>query len=143
MKERADVGKIRNDARMGKEHGYKMEKKYEDKLLKALKDRQELTDYHGAPLLVKNLPDCDEKGAMDPRLYQDMKTQLKIMGWMPKKFMKMDTSEKGIANLRKMFNGVKSIPCVETDIYIENRTVPAKDGYLISIPQDMKTVTAY
>lgn len=39
MKERADIGKIRNDARMGKEHGYKMGKKYEDKLLKALKDR--------------------------------------------------------------------------------------------------------
>lgn len=101
--------------------------------IKALKDRQEHTDYHGAPLLVKNLPDCDEKGAMDPRLYQDMKAQLKIMGWMPKKFMKMDTSEKGIANLRKMFNEVKSILCVEEDIYIEKRTVRAKDGYLIRI----------
>lgn len=110
-----------------------MGKKYDDKLLKALKDRQEQADYHGAPLVVKNLPDCDERGAMDPRLYQDMKMQLKVMGLMPKKFMKMDTSEKGIANLRKMFNAVKSVPCVETDIYIENRTVPAKDGYLIPV----------
>lgn len=116
---------------MGKEE--KMGKKYEDKLLRALKDRQEWTDYHGVPLLVKNLPDCDEKGAMDPRLYQDMKMQLKIMGWMPKKFMKMDTSEKGIANLRKMFNAVKSVPCVESDIYMERRTVRAKDGYLIPV----------
>lgn len=110
-----------------------MGKKYEDKLLKALKERQEAADYHGAPLLVKNLPDCDEKGAMDPRLYQDMKKQLKIMGWMPKKLMKMDTSEKGIANLRRMFNAVKSIPCVETDISIERRTVRAKDGYQIPV----------
>lgn len=70
---------------------------------------------------------------MDPSLYQDMKMQLKIMGWMPKKFMKMDTSEKGIANLRKMFNAVKSVPCVESDIYMERRTVKAKDGYLIPV----------
>lgn len=110
-----------------------MEKKYDEKLLKALKDRQEQTDYHGTPLLVKNLPDCDERGAMDPRLYQDMKPQLRMMGFMPKRFMKMDTSEKGIANLRKMFNGVKSVPCVEADIQIEKRTVQAKDGYPIPI----------
>lgn len=101
--------------------------------MKALKDRQELTDYYGAPLLVKNLPDCEEKGAMDPRLYQDMKMQLKIMRWMPKKFIKMDISEKGIANLRKMFNSVKSIPCVAADIQIEKRTVEAEDGYLIPV----------
>lgn len=98
-----------------------MGKKYEDKLVKALKDRQQLTDYHGAPLLVKNLPDCDERGAMAPRLYQDMKKQLKIMGWMPKKLLKMDTSEKGIANLRKMFNAVKSVSCVDAEINIEKK----------------------
>ena len=31
---------------------YNMGKRYEDKLVEALKERQELTDYHGAPLLV-------------------------------------------------------------------------------------------
>lgn len=110
-----------------------MNKKYEDTLLKALKEKQELNDYHGAIVLIKNLPDCDEKGAMDPRLYKDMKIQLKLMGWIPDQFMKMDTSEKGIANLRKMFNTVKSVPCVEADIYMEKRTVQAKDGYQIPI----------
>ena len=45
-----------------------MAKQYEENLVRALKDRQTLEDYHGAPLLVKNLPDCDEKGAMAPPL---------------------------------------------------------------------------
>lgn len=110
-----------------------MGKKYEESLVKALKERQTQEDYCGVPLLVKNLPDCDEKGAMDPRLYADQKKALKMMAWMPSFLMKMDTSEKGIANLRKMFNDIKSVPCVDTPIDIEKRTVKAEDGYEIPI----------
>lgn len=110
-----------------------MGKKYDDKLIQALKHRQKVEDYHGAPVLVKNLPDSDEKGAMDPRLYQDQKKSLQMMAWMPACLMKVDTSPKGIANLRRMFNGIKSIPCVEEPLYIENRTVSAEDGYEIPV----------
>lgn len=110
-----------------------MGKKYEESLLYALKNRQKMEEYQGVPLLVKNLPDSDEKGAMDPRLYEDSKKNLKIMAWMPSFLMKMDTSEKGIANLRKMFNGVKSVPCVEEKITIENRLVKAEDEYQIPV----------
>lgn len=110
-----------------------MAKQYEESLVRALKGRQTLEDYHGAPLLVKNLPDCDEKGAMDPRLYRDQKKALRMMAWMPSFLMKMDTSEKGIANLRQMFNGVKSVPCVDAPISIDKRTVKAEDGYEIPI----------
>lgn len=74
-----------------------MNKKYDDKLVQLLKTKAEQTEYMGAPLLLKNLPDCDEKGAMDPRLYNDMKKQLRVLAWVPSKFMKMDVSEKGIA----------------------------------------------
>lgn len=73
-----------------------MSRKYEETLLQALKQRQTEEEYHGVPILVKNLPDCDEKGAMDPRLYQDQKKGLKMMAWMPSFLMKMDTSPKGI-----------------------------------------------
>ena len=110
-----------------------MGKKYEESLLYALKNRQKMEEYQGVPLLVKNLPDSDEKGAMDPRLYEDSKKNLKIMAWMPSFLMKMDTSEKGIANLRKMFNGVKSVPCEEEKITIENRLVKAEDEYQIPV----------
>lgn len=76
-----------------------MDKKYDDRLVELLNEREETAEYYGAPLLIKNLPDCDEKGAMDPRLYNDMKKQLRLLAWMPGFLMKMDTSEKGIANL--------------------------------------------
>ena len=56
-----------------------MGKQYDDKLVLALKRRQKVEDYHGAPVLVKYLPDCDERGAMDPRLYRDQKKMLKMM----------------------------------------------------------------
>lgn len=72
-----------------------MGKQYEEALVQALKRRQKVEDYHGAPVLVKYLPDCDEPGAMDPRLYRDQKKALKMMAWMPSFLMKMDTSAKG------------------------------------------------
>lgn len=108
-------------------------KKYTDDLLQKLKERQSTEDYYGMPLIVKNLPDSDERGAMDPRLYQDSKKGLRMMAWLPKRFMKMDTSEKGIASLRKMFNGVKSVPCTQRKIEITKDHVTADDGYEIPI----------
>ena len=48
---------------------------YEDTLLKGLKEKETTENYHGVPILVKNLPDCDVKGAMDPRLYRDSKNR--------------------------------------------------------------------
>lgn len=110
-----------------------MNKKYDMQLVKKLKEKEVMSEYRGVPLLVKNLPDCNEKGAMDPRLYQDMKKQLKVMAWIPSKFMKMDISEKNIEKFRKMFNSKKSIPCVETNIYIEHQEVTAMDGYQIPV----------
>lgn len=110
-----------------------MPRKYDKELLKKLKERESVMNYHGAEVTVKNLPDCDERGAMDPRLYNDMKKQLKMMSFMPAGMFKMDTSEKGIAKLRKMFNALKSTPCVESKINIEKRQVNAEDGYKIPI----------
>lgn len=110
-----------------------MARKYDKALLRKLKERETREEYFGTPIRVKNLPDCDEKGAMDPRLYNDMKMQLKLMGILPASMFKMKTDEKGLANLRKMFNGVKSVPCVEAKIDIERREVLASDGYKIPI----------
>lgn len=110
-----------------------MTKKYDHKLVELLKSRETLSNYHGAPLVIKNLPDCDEIGAMDPRLFNDMKKQLRLMAFMPSSMMKMDTSEKGILKLRQMFNATKSIACVESNIVIERKTVTASDGYQIPI----------
>ena len=47
--------------------------------------------------------------------------------------MKRDTSEKGIAGMSKMFNQVKSVPCVEREIHIDQDKVKADDGYEIPV----------
>lgn len=110
-----------------------MARKYDVKLVQLLKDRQVQGEYKGAPLIIKRLPDLDEEGAMDPRLYEDSKKMLKMLRWAPKFMLKMDTSEKGLNNLREMFNGVKSVPVCEADVKVEKMEVEAKDGYKIPV----------
>ncbi len=84
-----------------------MERKYNQDLLDKIKERQTVTKIHGVDVIVKNLPDCDENGAIDPRLYEDSKKMLKMLKFMPQSMLKMDTSAKGIAKLREMFNGIQ------------------------------------
>ncbi|MGG7078214.1 alpha/beta hydrolase [Clostridium sardiniense] len=110
-----------------------MSRKYSQELLDKIVERQEIVNIKGAEVLVKNLPDSDEKGAMDPRLYKDMKKQLTLMRFMPKSALKMDSSPKGIGKLRNMFGEVKSTPIVEKNIKIINETVKASDGYKVPV----------
>jgi acetyl esterase/lipase len=110
-----------------------LDRKYSQELLDKIVERQEIVDIKGAQVLVKKLPDSDEIGAMDPRLYDDAKKQLTIMRFMPKSMMKMDTSPKSIGKLRNMFGEVKSVPIVEKKIDIVKEHVEATDGYKIPV----------
>ncbi|MGL4336513.1 MAG: alpha/beta hydrolase [Turicibacter sp.] len=110
-----------------------MSRKYSQELLDAIVRKQEVVEMKGASVLVKNLPDTDEVGAMDPRLYKDMKKQLQIMKLMPKSMLKMDASPKSMGKLRNMFGEVKSIPIVEKKIDIIHETVEAADHYQIPV----------
>lgn len=110
-----------------------MGRKYSKELLDLIVEKQEIVDIKGTQVLVKNLPDSDERGAMDSRLYNDTKKQMAIMKLMPKSMMKMDASPKSIAKLRKMFGEVKSNPIVEKKIDITIEHVEASDGYKIPL----------
>lgn len=110
-----------------------MSRKYSQELLNKIIERQEIVNIKGAAVLVKNIPDNDEKGIMDPRYYSDMKKPIALMKFIPKRLFKMDTSPKSIARLRKMFGGIKSIPIVTKKIDIIHDTVKAADGYKIPI----------
>lgn len=90
-----------------------MSRKYSQELLDKIIERQEIVNIKGAEVLVKKLPDSDERGAMDPRLYKDMKKQITLMKFMPKSLLKMNTSPKSIGKLRKMFGEIKSNSIVE------------------------------
>lgn len=110
-----------------------MSRKYSKELLDSIVAKQEIVNIKGAQVLVKNLPDTDERGAMDSRLYKDLKKPLRIMKLIPKRWMKMDASPKSIAKLRKFFGAVKSTPIVEKKIEIINEHVEAIDGYKIPV----------
>jgi len=110
-----------------------MSRKYSQELLDKITEKQKIVNMKGVEVLVKNIPDSDEIGAMDPRLYKDMKMQMLLMRFLPKSAFKMDASPKSLNKLRKMFNGVKSIPTVERKINIIHETVKAADGYKIPV----------
>ena len=110
-----------------------MARKYTKDLLKSLKEKESTIDYYGAEILVKNLPDCDEKGAIDPRLYQKVKNRLKIFAAVSADNFHTDLSTKGIEKLRKTFHSKTSTSCIETPISIERRNIQVSDGYLIPV----------
>lgn len=110
-----------------------MGRKYSEELLNKIIEKQEMVDIDGLKVLVKNLPDCDLKGAIDPRLYIDMKPQLDMMNLMANGEIEMPKKPQSIEELRVAFNGLKSNPMVEKNIQIINKEVEAKDGYKIPI----------
>lgn len=111
----------------------KMTRSYSMDLLEKLRDDTSTVDYKGVTVLLKSIPDNAETGAMDTRLYDGMKKTLRIIKFMPKSMMKMDTSPKGIIKLRKMFNEVKSKSIIDGGVKRTLKTVSAIDGYEIPI----------
>lgn len=112
-----------------------MTRKYDQALLTKLQERQETALWKGVEVTYKRLPDLDELGAMDPRLYEDSKGMMKMLKFMPTKFLKMDTSEKGITKLRKMFNGIKSVSVVESGVNRVQHIVTMRDSFNINVYQ--------
>jgi acetyl esterase len=110
-----------------------MERQYSSDLLRTLARMSERTIVHGNTVLVKKIPDCDETGAIDPRVYEDNQKMLKMMRFVPRRFLKINMSPKRLIKLRAIFNDVKGIPITITPIKITLETVKAEDGYEIPI----------
>lgn len=107
-----------------------MSKKYSDKLVDAIREKQYTEQRIGVDVIIKPIPDCDIKGAMDPRLYDNSKMMARVMRFMPKKMMVINV--KNIEKLRKPFNNVDSTNFVK-DTSSEKVFVEAKDGYKIPV----------
>lgn len=107
-----------------------MSKKYSDKLVDAIREKQYKDQRIGVDVIIKPIPDCDIKGAMDPRLYDNSKMMAKMMKFMPKKMMEINV--KNMERLRKPFNNVDSTNFVK-DKTCEKVFVEASDGYKIPV----------
>ncbi|MBO0475706.1 alpha/beta hydrolase [Vagococcus sp. DIV0080] len=110
-----------------------MSRKYDESLVKTIKDKEYQTTKRGVEITVKPIPDFEGKGAMDPRLLKSTKKMNLMMKFMPKNLMKMDGSPKSIQRLRKIFNSVDSTEFIHDHFTRDNRVVKATDGYDIPI----------
>lgn len=103
-------------------------RKYTKELLNALTDKQYISTERGLDILVKPIPDDNRKGVMDPRLLVSTKQMIKDMP-KGKDAPKLDMNNP--ESVRKMMDGVKSIPIVK-DI-LEQRTTVLRNEYEIPI----------
>lgn len=110
-----------------------MERKYSQDLLNKITEKQYVKQWNGVNILMKPIPDCDEDGMMDTRLYHDNKKMATLMRFMPKSMMKIDASPKSIEKLRGMFNGVKSVDIADKRIEVISQNIKGLDDNDIPI----------
>lgn len=103
-------------------------RKYNQDLVSKIKDNETIIVKQGVEVINKPIPDCDIKGAMDPRLYKSSRMMGLMMKFLPKSLFKFDTSPKGIAKLRKPFNNVDSTNFVD-GVTEEKFEIESFDGY--------------
>lgn len=105
-----------------------MERQYSGKLLREIREKQYTVEERGLPILVKPVPDDDRKGVLDPRVYAMNKKQFSgLRGWIARRMMKkMAGKAPDLEMIRKMMNGVKSIP-ITSGVAIRWQTVQNGD----------------
>lgn len=111
-----------------------MERKYSKQLLTSITERQYVINENGLDILIKPIPETDEAGVLDPRLYESMAPMLQGFKGKLVKIMMSGSKKKNIKKsadqMRKMMNGVKSIPITE-GINVTHATVQNGD---VAIP---------
>ena len=109
-------------------------KKYTEELLQGLKDSARIQMDGDLKMIAKHAPDAFEPAAIDPRMLQGKTGKMfKLLPWIPKFFLKVDTRPENVPKLRESMNVTIDINCVDSDIQITNTTVSAPDGYAIPI----------
>lgn len=112
-----------------------MDRRYTDRLLVALSDKQRIMEERGLDIVIKPIPDSNAPGAMDPRLYARVaKRFIGLKGLFVRRAMRR-VEKAGqtmtAAQLRGMMGSVKSIPI--TRRIVEDRVVARMDGLAVPI----------
>lgn len=109
-----------------------MPRKYDTKLLDAMKHGQYETEYENVKFLVKPIPEGGPDGAMDPRVYKSMRLMPLLMHFMPKPKKNASTLDK-IMPYRKMFGEYKGDYIADEGVETQNITVSSSDGYQVPV----------
>lgn len=105
-----------------------MPRAYDRQLLNDIQRKQKMAVVDEVPILFKSIPDCDLKGAMDPRLYKDMKKVAFVTRFLPKRLLQGELNLKSLDRLRAMFGSVDSTPLVDDEVEQLTEIVIAEDG---------------
>lgn len=109
-----------------------MKRKYQEALLKAMKQNEKEEVVSGIKVLVKPIPEGGESGDMDPRLYKSMRKVAMLIKFMPKPKKNQSIYEK-ILPLRKMFNHYNGIQLVEEGVTTQYFDVSSADGHQVPV----------
>ncbi len=108
-------------------------KKYNSQLVKTMQEKEYDSYIDGIPAVIKEIPDDNRLGAMDPRLYKKMKKLVKLLNLMPNKVVDFNRSKNSIRKTRKMFNHVMSKPIIQSEIKETLYHIPTDDGSDITL----------
>ncbi len=109
-----------------------MPRRYDGKLLDAMKANEYETDFEGVKILVKPIPEGGEPGDLDPRLYRQMKNMPLLIKLMPKTRKKKAPLET-IMPYRKMFGEYKGSYIADEGVTTEYCETESADGYRIPV----------
>lgn len=109
-----------------------MSKKYSDDLITQIHNKQHTETIDGLSVVVKEIPDLDIEGAMDPRLYKSQRKLGLLLRFLPKKIMNMDITPENIDKMRIPFNKVDSTSFVE-GVNQTTYSIPSFDKVPINI----------
>lgn len=107
-----------------------MKRKFDEKLLKRLIDKQYSEIRDDVPYLIKPVPEDVADGMMDPRVLKQCKMINILIKFLPKK---PKPAQESVAMFRKMFNTAKSINNWNDGVKCEKVTVKSYDGYEVPV----------
>ena len=106
-----------------------MDRKYDEKLIDLIKEKQYIHKEENLDILVKPVPDFNSEEKIDPRVYKDLRIMAFFNRFMPKSIRSLSLKEKNIKKTRLAFNKVDSHKMVNKKISIEDFYIEVDDGY--------------
>lgn len=104
-----------------------MKRKFDEKLIAAIKANERITNIDGVDYLIKPIPEGAQDGELDPRFLKMVKGMYFMLKFLPKNRDKPLSDMVGL--MRKMFNKAKSIKNWNDGVVVGNVDVPCADGY--------------
>lgn len=109
-----------------------MARKYDVKLVEAMRRQAREVEYEGVPLLLKPIPEGGADGDMDPRAYKSMRKVSPLVRLLPRT-KKPQSTLKTVMLMRQVFGQYKGVQLVKAGVETSHVTVPSADGHAVPV----------